>query len=91
MPQIEILIDASAAAELWSSCKQTHTHTMAATHRPHAIYQPVSGENSTHTHTVLQTVWKLHMVLITEAASEVTYIPEKVAFTIIIWKNVMNI
>lgn len=28
MPQIEILIDASAAAELRSSCKHTHTHSL---------------------------------------------------------------
>ncbi len=79
MPQIEILIDASAAAELWSACKhtQTHTHThthterdtMPATHRIHDNYQPVSDKNSTHSHCIINSMnneyveQKLHLKL----------------------------
>lgn len=51
MPQIEILIDASAAAELCSACK--HTHTEIPSHRSLDIYQPVSYKNSTHSHFII--------------------------------------
>ncbi len=82
MPQIEILIDASAAAELWSACKHTHTHThtMPATHRIHDIYQPVSDKNSTHSHCFINSMNNEYAICrlkcATEAISEVKYIPD---------------